>query len=396
MSDLDPFLVLALVAILAFEAPFFAKALKLPIVVGEILFGVIVGTIIAILSVLGLEISLTSDVLEVLSTLGFVMLMFMIGMENDFEELKNLTRRERWGTVMILVANYMIAVVPVIILGLPLLVGLILGGVSVAVVLPVLKELGLNRTGFGFKIMLLAQLADVSAIILISVSTASLSGWVALIEVFAIPAIFMLLFWIMDMLIWYKPKVISRILNPNDQSELGVRSTLAIILIFYGLAFFMGIEAVLGAFMAGMLFSAIFKERGAMMEKFMPLGYGFLIPIFFIYQGFEISFTEILDPVAIGVLAILTLIGILSKAVPLMVSRFFKHKWSDLGGAMLLGTNLSVVVAGVNMGKRAGILGEDISAVLILYGVLSCVVFPMIFKRIFKKHLERYMEARSS
>jgi Kef-type K+ transport system membrane component KefB len=243
--------------------------------------------------------------------------------------------------------------------------------------------------------MLLAQLADVSAIILISISAASLSGWVALIEVFAIPAIFMLLFWVMDILIWYNPKVISRILNPNDQSELGVRSTLAIILIFYGLAFFMGIEAVLGAFMAGMLFSAIFKERGAMMEKFMPLGYGFLIPIFFIYQGFEISFTELFDPFALGVLVILTLIGILSKAVPLMISRFFRHKWSDLGGAMLLGTNLSVVVAGVNMGKKAGILGEEISAVLILYGVLSCVVFPMIFKRIFKKHLEKYMEVRS-
>jgi len=392
MSDLDPFLVLAIVAVLAFEAPFFAKALKLPIVVGEILFGVIVGTIIAILSVLGLELSLTSDVLEVLSTLGFVMLMFMIGMENDFEELKNLTRKEKLGTLLILAVNYMIAVVPVVILGLPVLVGLILGGVSVAVVLPVLKEFGLNRTGFGFKIMLLAQLADVSAIILISISTASLNGWVALIEVFVIPVVFMLLFWVMDILIWYKPRVISRILNPNDQSELGVRSTLAIILIFYGLAFFMGIEAVLGAFMAGMLFSAIFKERGAMMEKFMPLGYGFLIPIFFIYQGFEISFTEILNPFAIGLLVILTLIGLLSKAVPLMVARFFKHKWSDLGGAVLLGTNLSVVVAGVNMGKKAGLLGEDISAVLILYGVLSCVVFPMIFKRIFRNHLEKYME----
>ena len=42
MSEFDPFLVLALVAILAFQAPFFAKALKLPIVVGEILFGVVV------------------------------------------------------------------------------------------------------------------------------------------------------------------------------------------------------------------------------------------------------------------------------------------------------------------------------------------------------------------
>ncbi len=392
MSEFDPFLILALVAILAFQAPFFAKALKLPIVVGEILFGVVVGTIIALLGSFGLEITLTSDVLEVLSTLGFIMLMFMIGMENDLQELKELSRREKWATLLLLVANFLIAVIPVVIFGLPIIIGLILGGVSIAVVLPVLKEMGLNKTGFGFKVMLLAQLADIAAIILISIFTASLNGWVAILEIAAIPIVFMIVFWIMDMLIWYKPRVISRILNPNDQSELGVRSMLAIILIFYGLAFFIGMEAILGAFFAGMLFSAIFKERGAMMEKFMPLGFGFLIPIFFIYQGFEISFTSLLDPYAIGLLALFTAIAFLSKVIPLVISGFFKHKWSSLGGAMLLGTNLSVVVAGVNMGKRAGVLDDDVAAVLIMYGVISCVLFPILFKKVYKRYLEKYHE----
>jgi len=392
MSEFDPFLILALVAILAFQAPFFAKALKLPIVVGEILFGVVVGTIIALLGSFGLEITLTSDVLEVLSTLGFIMLMFMIGMENDLQELKELSRREKWATLLLLVGNFLIAVIPVVIFGLPIIIGLILGGVSIAVVLPVLKEMGLNKTGFGFKVMLLAQLADIAAIILISIFTASLNGWVAILEIAAIPIVFMIVFWIMDMLIWYKPRVISRILNPNDQSELGVRSMLAIILIFYGLAFFIGMEAILGAFFAGMLFSAIFKERGAMMEKFMPLGFGFLIPIFFIYQGFEISFTSLLDPYAIGLLALFTAIAFLSKVIPLVISGFFKHKWSSLGGAMLLGTNLSVVVAGVNMGKRAGVLDDDVAAVLIMYGVISCVLFPILFKKVYKRYLEKYHE----
>lgn len=390
MSELNPFLVLTIVAILAFCAPLFAKKLKLPIVVGEILFGVIIGTILALFTEIGLEISLTSDVVEVLSTLGFVMLMFMIGMENDLEDLRQLTGKEKLAILLILAANFMIAIVPVIIFGLPVIIGLILGGVSIAVVHPVLKESGVTKTGFGFKIVLLAHLMDIFAIIMISVFTASLSGWIAIIEILVIPFVFILLFWIMDMLIWYKPRVISRILNPNDQSELGVRSMLAIILIFYGLAFFIGMEAILGAFFAGMLFSAIFKERGAMMEKFMPLGFGFLIPIFFIYQGFEISFLSLFDPIAIGMLLLFTIIAILSKAIPLLVSRFFSHKWSDLGGAMLLGTNLSVVVAGVNMGKRAGVLENDVAAVLIMYGVISCILFPVIFKKIYKTYLVQY------
>jgi CPA2 family monovalent cation:H+ antiporter-2 len=129
-----------------------------------------------------------------------------------------------------------------------------------------------------------------------------------------------------------------------------------------------------------------------MMEKFMPLGFGFLIPIFFIYQGFEISFLSLIDPYALGLLVLFTSVAVLSKVVPLLVSRFFSHKWSNLGGAVLLGTNLSVVVAGVNMGKRAGVLDDDVAAVLIMYGVISCVVFPILFKKIYKLYLERYHE----
>lgn len=392
MIDPNPFVILALVAILAFSAPFFARKLKLPIVVGEILFGVLIGTIISVLSEFGLEISLTSSVLEVLSTLGFVMLMFMIGMENDFEDLRNLSTRDKMATLLILSANFMIAVLVTTMVGLPLIVGLILGGVSVAVVLPVLREMRLNRTGFGFKIMLLAQMADVAAIIMISIITASQGGWLSALEVLLLPFVFLFLFWIMDMLIWYRPKLLSQIMNPHDQSELGVRMMLALVLIFYGLALLIGLEAIIGAFFCGMLFSAIFKERGAMMEKFMPLGFGFLIPIFFIYQGFDLSMVDILNPFALGLLAFMTLVAIISKVVPLIISRFFTHKWSDLGGAMLLGTNLSVVVAGVNMGRKAGIINEEVSSILIVYGVLSCVLFPLIFKRIFKKHLERYMD----
>jgi len=124
----------------------------------------------------------------------------------------------------------------------------------------------------------------------------------------------------------------------------------------------------------------------------MPLGFGFLIPIFFIYQGFELSFLSLIDPYAILLLVLFTFTGVVAKMVPLLVSKFFSHKWSDLGGAVLLGTNLSVVVAGVSMGQKAGILDNEVASVLILYGIISCVLFPSLFRRIFRKYLEKYME----
>jgi Kef-type K+ transport system membrane component KefB len=183
----------------------------------------------------------------------------------------------------------------------------------------------------------------------------------------------------------------SRILNPRDQAELGTRAALASMLIFYGVALFIGIEVILGAFLSGMLFSATFKERGPMMEKLNPLGYGFLIPIFFIYQGFEVSILEI-DWIAFILLIFMTLVAFLAKIIPLALSRYFRHHRSDLAGAVLLGTNLSVVVAGVKIGGEAGILDEELSSILILYGVISCVLFPMVFRWIQKRYMSDLLE----
>jgi CPA2 family monovalent cation:H+ antiporter-2 len=392
VNIIDPFLVLGLVAILGFIAPFFARKLKLPIVVGEILFGVIVGTVLHGMSRFDLvNLDLSSDILELLSTLGFITLMFMIGMENDFEDLRSLSRTEKLTVLLVITANFLIAVVPFLIFGYPLLVGLIVGGVSIAVVMPVLRDMGINRTSFGFKIMLLAQIADIVAIFLLSFSAASVGGFRAILILLLLPAIFLLIFWIMDMVIWYRPKLMSRITNPTDQSELGVRATLAAILLFYVMAQLIGLEAVLGAFLCGILFSAIFKEKGAILDKFLPLGYGFLIPIFFIYQGFSVSLFDLFELEALGLLLLLLVVQLVSKAVPLFASRFFRHSWTDIGGSLLLGTNLSVVVAGVKIGEEADILDGNIAGILILYGVLSCIVFPLLFKRVFKVRLEKYM-----
>jgi Kef-type K+ transport system membrane component KefB len=262
-----------------------------------------------------------------------------------------------------------------------------LGGVSSGVLHALLMEIGVLRTKFGIKVMLMAHLADIAAIFLISIAAASISGWLALIEIIAIPFIFLGIFWIVDILIWHKPALMSKILNPKDQSEQGTRAALALMLIFYVLAFLIGVEAVIGAFICGMLFSALFKERGELMGKLMTIGYGFLIPIFFIYQGFEVSLLDLLNPWVLGILLLMLLVSMASRLVPMVLSRYFAHKRTDVAGALILGTNLSVVVAGVNIGSEAGLIDGRMSSVMIIYAVASCIVFPVAFRWVFRNQL---------
>jgi len=375
------------VAILAFIAPFFSRRLRMPIVVGEILFGVVVGTIVHLYTKAGFQLNLVNEPLEVLSTLGFITLMFMFGMEYDLDEVRSLSSNETVGTVLIIASSFLICVLFSVVAGLHIIIGLMLGGVSSGVLHALLHEIGVLRTKFGVKVMLMAHLSDIAAIFLISISAASISGWVALIEIIAIPIIFLLIFWVVDFLIWNRPAMMSKILDPRDQSEQGTRAALALMLIFYVLAFLIGVEAVIGAFICGMLFSALFKERGELMGKLMTIGYGFLIPIFFIYQGFSVSFLDLFDPWAFGILILMLLVSIVSRLVPMLLSRYFVHKRTDIAGAMVLGTNLSVVVAGVNIGREAGLIDGTLSSVMILYAVTSCIIFPVLFKWMFNRHL---------
>ncbi len=116
---------------------------------------------------------------------------------------------------------------------------------------------------------------------------------------------------------WWFPHSFQRWVREEDPSELGVRFGFVLMLGLAALAAWVGLEAILGAFLAGMLFAYVFRETGVLETKLVALGQGFFVPIFFINVGVTFEWSALGDVSTLGrALVVLGIGSLASKVVP--------------------------------------------------------------------------------
>jgi trk system potassium uptake protein TrkA len=172
MENSHSFGPLLLVVALGFVVPFVLtqfKKLRLPVVVGEIAVGILIGRS-------GMNLIPEEDpILTLLSEFGLVFLMFISGLEIDFSNLglsslKNGVRQEKWGPLPLAVVSFILTLAASVLISLllvqvnlvknPWMMSLILSTTSLGVVVPVLKERGLIIGQYGQSILISAWIAD--------------------------------------------------------------------------------------------------------------------------------------------------------------------------------------------------------------------------------------------
>jgi len=170
----------------------------------------------------------------------------------------------------------------------------------------------------------------------------------------------------------------------EDPSELGVRFGFVLMLGLAALAAWVGLEAILGAFLAGLLFSYVFRERGALETKLVALGQGFFVPIFFIHVGVTFEWSELGDGATLGrALIVLGVASLVAKLVPSALLLFLGlHFRAVVAGAFLLATPLTLLVAIAALGREMDVIDASTSAAVILLAIVTGVVFPTLFKLI--------------
>ncbi|MFQ5968151.1 MAG: cation:proton antiporter, partial [Acidimicrobiia bacterium] len=181
---------------------------------------------------------------------------------------------------------------------------------------------------------------------------------------------------------WWYPARFERLFDIDDPDELGIRASLALMLVFVGLSVVFGIEPILGAFLAGSVFSLVFRNRGALDQKLAGFSYGFFIPVFFINVGIRFDLEAMQEPGALG--ATLALIGfaIVVKVVPSLT--FLLHRLrlrQVLAGGVLLSARLSLIIAVAELGVRIGVLDSSLQASIILLAITTTVLAPAAFRR---------------
>ncbi|MDO6574171.1 Kef-type K+ transport system membrane component KefB/Trk K+ transport system NAD-binding subunit [Staphylococcus pasteuri] len=389
------FLSLVIVVVAAFLTPIIINRLNinfLPVVVAEILMGIIIGN-----SFLNL---VTKDsMLSILSTLGFIFLMFLSGLEIDFNAFKKDSRPRQGerkeekklpGHLNLAMTVFALIMIVSIILAYALkwfgliddvlLMIIIISTISLGVVVPTLKEMNIMRTTIGQFILLVAVLADLVTMILLTIYGAVNGHGGSTIWLTGILVVFTIIFYVIGVL-FKRMSFLQKLMGGTTQ--IGIRAVFALIILLVALAESVGAEYILGAFLAGVVVSLLNPDE-EMVEKLDSFGYGFFIPIFFIMVGVDLDIPSLVkEPSLLIIIPILILAFIVSKLIPVfLIKRWFDMK-TTVASAFLLTSTLSLVIAAAKIAEQLKTISAETSGLLILSAVITCVFVPVIFKKLF-------------
>ncbi|MCM3004905.1 monovalent cation:proton antiporter family protein [Priestia koreensis] len=390
---------LVIVVIAAFLTPILLHRFKLrilPVVVAEIIMGLIIGKS-------GLDLVKPDMWIETLSSLGFIFLMFLSGLEIDFSAFAGNKKKEKLSNgkeapnafsaaLIVFMAIFIVSLVLSYLfvwagfIENAFLMTLIISTISLGVVVPTLKEEQIMKSSIGQTILLIAVIADLVTMILLAVFVSlndkgGGSTWLLLI-LFGVGVIFYV-----GGKVFQNRSFIETMSKGTIQID--TRAVFALIIILVGVSEKIGAENILGAFLAGVLVSLL-SPNEELVHKLDSFGYGFLIPIFFVMVGVDLDVWSLFSDKKVLILMPLLLVALLiSKIIPVWILK----KWFDtktvLASGFLLTSTLSLVIAAAKVGQNLNVISSQVSGALILVAIITCIITPVIFKKLFpKKQIE--------
>lgn len=385
------FIPLLLVVLLAFLVPILlARFKQVPAVVGEILAGIVIGP-----SVLGL-VDVHEPTLEVLAEIGFAFLMFLSGLEIDFSILfaASRTGQEKrkspmllaglsFGLTLVFAAGISFWLIDAGFVKDPWMMTLILSTTSLGIVVPVLKEKKMSSSNLGQTILLSALLADFVTMFLITVYIAvrstGLGPDILLIGLLFIPVVLLYQFGARHL----RRPLVRRLIEElaDATSQIKVRAAFTLMIAFVVLAELIGAELILGAFLGGVLASLLSEPTDERIrDKLDAIGFGFFVPLFFVYVGIQFDLQAFLNNRSAWVLLpILLLAAFVIKIVSALILKL-SYSWREsISSGFLLSARLSLIIAASSIGVRLGAISESTNAAIILIAALTAMLAPLGF-----------------
>ena len=381
----DGVLVIGAVAVFVPVVLGLLPALPVPGAVLEVIAGIVIGP--SVLGWVHIDAPIT-----VLSDLGLGMLLFLAGLEIDVDGLRGplgrLAVMAFGGSVLLGVGcGYALSLPDST--GHPLFLAIVLMSTSAGLLLPLLKDARQEDTRFGQLVMTAAALAEVATIMFLSLlfSTTSKTSAYRVASL----AIFLALLAVFGLTLGRVRRLgrLERLLDrlEDRSAQLRVRATLTIALAFGVLAYRFGFASILGAFAAGLLVRMIDltgqTPHPQFETKLQGIGFGFLIPIFFIATGIQFDLKALFThPAAIAEVPLFLAALLVVRGLPaLLYTRFVGLRHASVAGLMQA-TTLTFVIVATEIGLAARLISTTTSASLLTAGLLSAALFPTLALRL--------------
>src|SRR3990170_2205146 len=385
---------LTILLVVATASHFTIKRFRQPTIVGEIAIGVVLGP--TVLGVFGIRL-FDEALIATFAALGAIFLLFLIGLESDFRAVY--TRKNflvaLGGVTLPLIAGFLAAyyMLPDSAAGpngdrmmMALFVGATLVATSTAIAAAVLLELGLMREDVAQTVMGAAVVDDILGLLVLSVVVGASGGGLD------IPGLALLVgtavaFIVIGILVgmYFFSRIV--VLIQVAGLRLGLRHggfivAMAIAFLYSFVAEVIGLSAIVGAFLAGTMFSST-PLRDDFTEGAGYLGAVF-IPIFFISLGLQVHLQDVaaaptllLFAVVLGAVAIAT--KVVGCYVPARLSKLTRHQAVAVGWGMTPRGEVGVIVASTAL--SAQVIGNALFSVVVLVMIVVSIVPTPFFKK---------------
>ena len=384
MSPVDTTSVLVIAGIAAVAGlvvMFISPKLAIPVVVVELLLGILIGPD-------GLDWAKIDPTTEFLGDLGLGMLFFFAGYEIDFDRIKGKPLRlGALGWVISLLLAYgiggMLAAAGVVLSY--LYTGSAMATTAIGTLIPILKDAGEIKTRFGTYLLAAGGMGEFGPILLITLilSTTNPLHEALILVAFVVIAVVTGMLAVSSA--WKGWPLVERTLETS--SQLAVR--LAVVLVFglVALAAELGLDILLGGFVAGMITRLALRKRevGVLESKLTAVGYGLLIPFFFITSGMEFDL-DALTSSAEAVLKMVMFLGLflVVRGIPALL--LYRDEFAALRDraalAFYCSTELPLVVAITSIAVAQGHMRSSTAAGLVGAAIISTLVFPLVALRL--------------
>jgi len=379
---ISPYVLLLAIAGFAFIIPILSGRIGVPAVVGEIICGIGFG-------VLGFSPEAEGRiVIDFLASFGLIFLMFLVGLEIDFSKVEvHGAKLFIFGT-FIFIITLGISIFLTTKLGFGLYLALVLSTSAVGLTVPTIREQGLLKSDFGQTVLISAFIADFATVLLVTVYTLyfkkGVTGEMLLIALVFV--LFFIVYYVGKLAIWHYPERLSVWFKSDQPSEMGVRAAFALLLVFVALSEIADIKAIaiLGAFLAGVMLSLLFRGGTVLEQKLFGIGYGFLIPIFFISVGMQFD----LGALTRGGIYLVPMLLVLAFVVKIAPSLLFliRHSLKEsISAGVLLSSRLSLIIAMATVGVELGLVDTAMESAIIVLALITSISCPTIFKKMHQK-----------
>src|SRR5215831_14229535 len=374
---------LAVVAAAALAAPLalgLFPRVRLSSIVLEIVLGIVLGP-----HVLG-WVSIDTPI-QVISLLGLAFLLLLAGLEVDYEHLRGRLLR-------VTALGYAISFGLALLIGLglhasglvksPLLIGITLSATSLGIVIPILQDARQITTPFGQLVVAAASIAEITTIVLLSLFFSGESTTIgAKLVLLGLFGLFVLAVAAAVLGAEHSMRVSATLLRLQDTTaQIRIRGSFLLLAVFVVLAERLGLEAILGAFLAGAILKLL--DRDEMLthpefrQKLEAVGYGVFVPFFFVATGVQFNLSALFaNPTNLARVPIFLAALLIARGLPVLVYRSLPTHTRKIAAGLLQATSLSFLVVAGQIGVDLNLLRPAVYAALVAAGLLSVVLFPL-------------------